>query len=52
MIRRPWSMNIQKRKGTPITRFPRPENTDLYKKYQLLAEELENVYFTGQISYL
>jgi UDP-galactopyranose mutase len=39
-----------KEEGDPYYPVPRPENADLYKKYQLLAEELENVYFTGRLA--
>lgn len=36
--------------GDPYYPVPKPENTELYKKYQLLANELENVYFTGRLA--
>jgi UDP-galactopyranose mutase len=36
--------------GDPYYPVPRPENTALYKKYQLLAEELDHVYFTGRLA--
>jgi len=29
---------------------PRPENATLYKKYQLLGDELENVHFVGRLA--
>jgi UDP-galactopyranose mutase len=39
-----------KEEGDPYYPVPRRENADLYKKYQLLAGELENVYFTGRLA--
>jgi UDP-galactopyranose mutase len=36
--------------GDPYYPVPRPENADLYKKYQLLAAEQKNVYFTGRLA--
>lgn len=39
-----------KAEGDPYYPVPRPENADLYKKYQLLAGELENIYFTGRLA--
>jgi UDP-galactopyranose mutase len=36
--------------GDPYYPVPRPENAELYKKYQLLAGELEDVYFTGRLA--
>jgi len=36
--------------GDPYYPVPRPENTELYKKYQRLTEELDNVYFTGRLA--
>jgi UDP-galactopyranose mutase len=36
--------------GDPYYPVPRSENAELYKKYQLLTEELENVYFTGRLA--
>jgi len=35
--------------GDPYYPVPRPENGELYKKYQLLAAELKNVYFAGRL---
>jgi UDP-galactopyranose mutase len=36
--------------GDPYYPVPRPENADLYKKYQLLTKEINNVYFTGRLA--
>jgi UDP-galactopyranose mutase len=36
--------------GDPYYPVPRLENTDLYKKYQLLTKEIKNVYFTGRLA--
>ena len=36
--------------GDPYYPVPRPENAELYKKYQLLAAEEENTYFTGRLA--
>jgi UDP-galactopyranose mutase len=36
--------------GDPYYPVPRPENAELYKKYQLLAAEFKNVYFTGRLA--
>jgi UDP-galactopyranose mutase len=36
--------------GDPYYPVPRSENAELYKKYQLLTEELEDVYFTGRLA--
>lgn len=36
--------------GDPYYPVPRPENAALYKKYQLLANDLPNVYFTGRLA--
>ena len=36
--------------GDPYYPVPRPENAELYKKYQVLASELKNVYFTGRLA--
>lgn len=38
-----------KAEGDPYYPVPRPENAELYKKYQLLTKELDNVYFTGRL---
>lgn len=35
--------------GDPYYPVPRPENAELYKKYQLLAAELKKVHFTGRL---
>ena len=35
--------------GDPYYPIPREENTKMYKKYQLLAATLPNVYFTGRL---
>jgi UDP-galactopyranose mutase len=39
-----------KEEGDPYYPVPRPENAELYKKYQLLANTLPNVYFTGRLA--
>lgn len=39
-----------KAEGDPYYPVPRPENAELYKKYQLLAAELKDVYFTGRLA--
>ena len=36
--------------GDPYYPVPRPENADLYKKYQLLTKEVKNVFFTGRLA--
>jgi UDP-galactopyranose mutase len=36
--------------GDPYYPVPCPENAELYKKYQLLANALPNVYFTGRLA--
>jgi UDP-galactopyranose mutase len=36
--------------GDPYYPIPRPENAELYKKYQLLANETEKVHFTGRLA--
>jgi UDP-galactopyranose mutase len=38
-----------KMEGDPYYPVPQPENAALYKKYQALAEEMPNVYFTGRL---
>jgi UDP-galactopyranose mutase len=38
-----------KAEGDPYYPIPREENTKMYKKYQLLAATLPNVYFTGRL---
>jgi UDP-galactopyranose mutase len=35
--------------GDPYYPVPRPENNELYKKYQALASELTDVHFTGRL---
>jgi UDP-galactopyranose mutase len=39
-----------KDEGDPYYPVPRAENADLYKKYQVLAAETKNVYFTGRLA--
>jgi UDP-galactopyranose mutase len=36
--------------GDPYYPVPRPENAELYKKYQLLANTLPKVFFTGRLA--
>jgi UDP-galactopyranose mutase len=36
--------------GDPYYPIPRPENAELYKKYQALADETPNVFFTGRLA--
>jgi UDP-galactopyranose mutase len=36
--------------GDPYYPVPRPENTELYKKYQALAEERKDVHFVGRLA--
>jgi UDP-galactopyranose mutase len=36
--------------GDPYYPVPRPENNELYKKYQALAEERSNVHFVGRLA--
>lgn len=36
--------------GDPYYPIPRPENTELYKRYQLLANALPHVHFTGRLA--
>jgi UDP-galactopyranose mutase len=36
--------------GDPYYPVPRPENAELYKKYQQLADETEGVYFVGRLA--
>ena len=38
-----------KAEGDPYYPIPRPENTDLYKQYQALADKTPDVYFTGRL---
>ena len=35
--------------GDPYYPVPCPENTELYKKYQALAADTNNVYFSGRL---
>ena len=39
-----------KAEGDPYYPVPRPENAELYKKYQLLAQTMPNVYFSGRLA--
>ncbi|HEX3079288.1 MAG TPA: UDP-galactopyranose mutase, partial [Puia sp.] len=39
-----------KAEGDPYYPVPRPENAELYKKYQLLAQTTPNVYFSGRLA--
>jgi UDP-galactopyranose mutase len=39
-----------KAEGDPYYPVPRPENAELYKKYQMLAAETKAVYFTGRLA--
>ena len=39
-----------KAEGDPYYPVPRPENAELYKKYQLLAEPLSHVHFIGRLA--
>jgi UDP-galactopyranose mutase len=39
-----------KEEGDPYYPVPRPENSELYKKYQLLASEMKGVHFTGRLA--
>jgi UDP-galactopyranose mutase len=36
--------------GDPYYPIPRPENTEIYKKYQGLANAMTNTYFTGRLA--
>ncbi len=38
-----------KAEGDPYYPIPRPENAEIYKKYQLLASTVKNVHFTGRL---
>jgi UDP-galactopyranose mutase len=38
------------KEGDPYYPVPRPENSELYKRYQTLALGLKNVYFTGRLA--
>ena len=35
--------------GDPYYPIPRPENAEIYKKYQRLASSMNNIYFTGRL---
>jgi UDP-galactopyranose mutase len=39
-----------KDEGDPYYPVPRPENAELYRKYQQLTAELKDVYFTGRLA--
>jgi UDP-galactopyranose mutase len=39
-----------KAEGDPYYPVPRPENSELYRKYQLLAAELNDVFFVGRLA--
>jgi UDP-galactopyranose mutase len=39
-----------KAEGDPYYPVPRPENAELYKKYQQLAASVENVHFVGRLA--
>ncbi|GAO44035.1 UDP-galactopyranose mutase [Flavihumibacter petaseus] len=39
-----------KAEGDPYYPVPRPENAELYRKYQHLTAELNDVYFTGRLA--
>jgi UDP-galactopyranose mutase len=39
-----------KAEGDPYYPVPRPENAELYKKYQLLAAGMKKVHFTGRLA--
>jgi UDP-galactopyranose mutase len=39
-----------KAEGDPYYPVPRPENAELYKKYQALADETPNVHFVGRLA--
>jgi UDP-galactopyranose mutase len=39
-----------KAEGDPYYPVPRPENAELYKKYQLLAAEMPHVHFVGRLA--
>ncbi len=38
-----------KAEGDPYYPIPRAENTEVYKKYALLADTIPNIYFTGRL---
>lgn len=39
-----------KAEGDPYYPIPRPENAEIYKKYQRLANDMTNTYFTGRLA--
>lgn len=39
-----------KAEGDPYYPVPRPENAELYKRYQLLTTSVKNVHFTGRLA--
>ena len=39
-----------KAEGDPYYPVPRPENAELYKKYQQLAASMTNTYFVGRLA--
>jgi UDP-galactopyranose mutase len=39
-----------KAEGDPYYPIPRPENAQLYKRYQQLAEDMTNTFFTGRLA--
>lgn len=39
-----------KAEGDPYYPIPRPENAELYKKYQQLAAQIDNVHFVGRLA--
>ena len=36
--------------GDPYYPVPKPENAELYKKYHLLTQHMEDIYFTGRLA--
>ena len=51
ILKHPSCMNIRQHDGDPYYPVPRPENAELYKKYQLLDDsETNDVYFTGRLA--
>ena len=43
-------MNIPQAEGDPYYPVPRPENAEIYKKYQQLASAMTNTYFVGRLA--
>lgn len=39
-----------KAEGDPYYPIPRPENAEIYRKYQQLAAQMENTYFVGRLA--